>query len=409
MALKEKLAPYRTAILIISGVIFGSIAGLIAGDSAVVVKPFGDIFLFILFTLVTPLVLVLITGATAKFADLRKLGKSLGVMMAIFVAFGVVAAFVMIVCVRVYAPATGFTAALPALEGVRQFSPDMLVGIFFVPDFVDILSRGHILPAIVFALMLGVSLSMVGEKAKPVVDFLSGLSDALVKFIGLVMWYAPIGIGCYFAYLVGTLGPQLLGDFARAMVLCWTVMPVWWVVAYSVAALLSGGWLIFRRWWRYIPPAAATAFGTCSSCASIPVNLEAAKNMGVPEYIRDLYIPIGATVHMDGACLSTILKIAFLCQLCAVPFFTPGMLAMSVFVAVVSAIAFTGVPGGGFIGEMMIVTLFGFPAEGLPLIVAIGTLNDPVSTLCCSTGDTGTALLGARVMEGKNWWLKGLE
>jgi Na+/H+-dicarboxylate symporters len=405
----KKMRPYRLAIFILIGAAIGSIGGAIFGPKAVLVKPLGDIFLYLMFTIVVPIVLILVTSAVASIADLRKLGKLLGVMIGIFIGLGVVASLVMLAGVTIYPPAAGVSMELPSAPEIKPFSTmDMVIEAFFVPDFVDIFSKGHILPAIIFCILLGIAISMVGERAKPIVDLLSRLSDVMIKLVGIIMWYAPIGIGAYFAYLVGDFGPSLLGSYARSMALFYPLTFVYWVIIYSITAWFSGGNVPFKRWWKNIPLPAVTAFGTCSSTATIPVNLDAAKKIGIPKYIRELFLPIGAAIHMDGSCLSGILKIAFAFGLLSIPF-TPSGIGIAILVAVLSGVVLSGIPMGGYLGAMLIVSVYGFPPEILPLIMMIGTLVDPLATMVNATGDTNAGMIAARVLEGKNWYAKAID
>lgn len=409
--MKVQFKNYRLLIFILIGVVIGIVAGLIAGPKASVVAPLGDVFIYILFTLVTPLAFILVTGSIASLADMRKLGKTLGLMLGIYVVTGIIASLLMILACWVYPPSAGFSVSLKEFgdvpEAITKFTPDMLVKIFFVPDFVQILSRNHILPLIIFCILIGIGISLTGERGKPIADFLSRLSDVMIKVVEIIMWYAPIGIGCYFAALVGQWGGGLITSAIRYFILAFSVGIIYWVVGYSALAFISGGKEGFKRWWRYIPLPAVTALGTSSSVATIPFELDAARRIGVPKYIRDLCITIGSTIHMDGACLATILKIAFLCGIFGYPFFTLNTLTMSVLLAVCAAVAFSGIPGGGNIGQIMIISIFGFPPEALPLIVALGALTDPLDTAINSTGDTLASMLCARILEGKNWRLKG--
>ena len=405
----KKMRPYRLAIFILLGAAIGSIGGAIFGPKAVLVKPLGDIFLYLMFTIVVPIVLILVTSAVASIADLRKLGKLLGIMIGIFIGLGVVASLVMLAGVTIYPPAAGVSMELPSAPEIKPFSTmDMVIEAFFVPDFVDIFSNGHILPAIIFCILLGIAISMVGERAKPIVDLLSRLSDVMIKLVEIIMWYAPIGIGAYFAYLVGDFGPSLLSSYARSMALFYPLTFVYWVIIYSITAWLSGGNVPLKRWWKNIPLPAVTAFGTCSSTATIPVNLDAAKKIGIPRYIRELFLPIGATIHMDGSCLSGILKIAFAFGLLSIPF-TPSGIGIAILVAVLSGVVLSGIPMGGYLGAMLIVSVYGFPPEILPLIMMIGTLVDPLATMINATGDTNAGMIAARVFEGKNWYAKAID
>lgn len=401
--------PYRLVIFILLGVIIGSIGGSIFGPRAAIVKPLGDIFLYLMFTIVVPIVLILVTSAVANIADLRKLGKLLGIMVCIFVGLSMVASMVMLLGVTIFPPAASVSIELPSAPEIKPFSTaDMIIETFFVQDFVDIFSKSHILPAIIFCMLFGIATSMVGERAKPIIDLLSRLSDIMIKLVEIIMWYAPVGIGCYFAYLVGNFGSSLLGSYTRAVVLYYPLAFAYWIFVYSITAWLSGGYEPFKRWWKNIPLPAVTALGTCSSTATIPVNLDAGRKIGIPKYIRELFLPIGATIHMDGSCLSGVLKIAFAFGVLGIPF-TPRDMGMAIFVALLSGVALSGIPMGGYVGEILIVSVYGFPPEVLPLIIIIATLVDPPATMINATGDTNAAMIAARILEGKEWYAKTIE
>lgn len=148
---------------------------------------------------------------------------------------------------------------------------------------------------------------------------------------------------------------------------------------------------------------AITAFATQSSVATIPVNKQSCNRIGVPEDISDIVLPLGATMHMDGSVLSSILKIAFLYGIFQMPFTGIQTYAMSIVVAILSAFVLSGAPGGGLVGEMLIVSLFRFPQEAFPIIATIGFLVDPPATMLNSSGDTIASMVVARLTEGKNW------
>ncbi|EZP77301.1 H(+):sodium-glutamate symporter [Parageobacillus genomosp. 1] len=158
-----------------------------------------------------------------------------------------------------------------------------------------------------------------------------------------------------------------------------------------------------QRFWKHILSPAATALATGSSVATIPVNLEAAKKVGVPKEIRETVIPIGATIHMDGSCLSAILKIAFLFGIFEQDFSVIGTFLTAIGIAILSGTVMSGVPGGGFIGEMMIVTLYGFPIEALPILSMIVVIVDPPATMVNATGDNVTSMMITRFIKGKRW------
>ena len=180
-------------------------------------------------------------------------------------------------------------------------------------------------------------------------------------------------------------------------------------IMFPLYAYFSAGKLGVKRMWANIFPPALTSFATGSSIATIPVNLEASENIGVSKDVREIVVPIGATMHMDGSVLSAILKISFLFGIFGMEFSGLGTYLTALCVAVLSGVAMSGIPGGGLIGEMLIVSLYGFPPEAFPIIAMIGFLVDPPATMINSSGDTISGMLVARLMEGKGWLEKRLQ
>ena len=222
----------------------------------------------------------------------------------------------------------------------------------------------------------------------------------------MIMKLAPIGLGAYFANLVGEFGPQLIGDYGRTMLVYYPMCLVYAGIFFPAYAYFAGGKLGVKKMLKSIFNPAITAFATQSSVATIPVNMEACREIGVPEDISNIVLPMGATMHMDGSVLSAITKIAFLFGVFHIPYTGVGTYAMSIVVAILSAFVLSGAPGGGLVGEMLIVSLFGFPGEAFPLIATIGFLVDPPATCLNASGDTIASMMIARVVEGKDWLTK---
>lgn len=132
-------------------------------------------------------------------------------------------------------------------------------------------------------------------------------------------------------------------------------------------------------------------------------NLEAAKRIGVPKDIRETVLPLGATIHMDGSCLAAMLKIAFIFGVFNKNFSGLDTYLIAIGICLLSGIVMSGIPGGGFMGELMIVTLYGLPIEALPIISAIGVIVDPPATMINVTGDAVSGMLVSRQLEGKDW------
>ncbi len=395
---------YAFSCLLLFSILIGSGLGIVLKEKAVILKPLGDVFLNLLFTVVIPLVFFSVSSAVASMNDMRRLGKIMGCMTLIFVVTGVIAAVVMIIGVKLYPPAHGVTIAFDQPVNPEKIDlSQQLVKAFTVSDFNELLSKKNMLALIIFSLLVGLATSAVGQKGKLFAQFLLSGSEVMIKVIGYVMLYAPVGLGAYFAYLVGSFGPQLLGAYAKAIALYYPVAIAYFVICFSFYVWLAAGFKGVKVFWSNILPVSLTAWGTGSGLATLPVNLEAATKIGVPEDIKEVVIVVGASVHSDGSCLAAVLKIAFLFGIFGMPLAGWDTLLAVVGVALLCGTVISGIPSGGMLGEMLIITMFGFPIEAMPVITMIGTLVDPPATMVNVVGDTVSGMMTSRVLNGKNW------
>ncbi|MBF0619534.1 MAG: dicarboxylate/amino acid:cation symporter [Candidatus Omnitrophica bacterium] len=398
---------YASLLILAGGILIGALLGVILKERAAVLKPLGDIFLNLLFTAVVPLVFFSISSAIAVMTDGRRLARIMGWMMVFFTLTGLIASGIMIGVVHFFPP---FQGVMPAWPGgapqTAMNTGDAIVRAFTAPDFADILSKKNMLALIVMAILVGIAAARSGEKGKPFVRFLEAGNEVMTRVIGIIMLYAPVGLGAYFAYLVGVFGPQLMGQYVRVVQLYYPVAFLYFGIAFSVYVFWAGGIKGLKAFWTNIPQTALTALATGSSVASIPVNLAAAQKSGVPEDIREVIIPVGATIHMEGSCLAAIVKIAFLFGVFHMPFAGLQTWLTAAVIAVLCGTVISGIPSGGMLGELLIVTLYGFPIEAMPLITMIGTIVDPPATMLNSVGDNVTSMMVARKLNGVHW-MKG--
>ena len=399
---------YKFSILLIGAILIGSLIGIHFGEAAVKLKPLGDLFINGMFMIVVPLVFITISSSIAGMNDMNRLGKIMKNLFLIFVGTGVVAFFYVFVVVKIFPPAAGVAIEMPAAEALKPFQTgDQIVKAITVTDFPELISRKNMLPLIIFSIVFGICVNMIGEKGRVISQGLEALSEVFLKMIGLLMYYAPIGLGAYFAALVGEHGKELLGSYARAIAIYYPLCLVYMFTAFPVYGYIAAGKEGIRALKHVISPA-ITAVATQSSIATLPVNLEACRKIGVPKDIREIVLPIGATAHMDGTVLSSILKISFLFGIFQVPFEGMGTYLSALALSVVGGVVMSGVPGGGLIGEMLIVTMYGFPAEAFPIIATIGYLVDPFATMINASGDTMASMLVTRAVEGKDWIKRNL-
>lgn len=328
-------------------------------------------------------------------------------MLGTFLFTGLVSAIFMYIVVKIFDPAKGIALKMEKPETGEEVSlAAQLVKTFTVSDFVDLFSRGNMLALIVVSILIGFATQSLGEKGKPFAVFLVSGSEVMMKVVSLIMYIAPVGLGAYFATLVGQYGPLLLGSYIRAGATYYVASIIYFILAFTLFAFMAGKTMGVKVFWRNMASPSVTSLATCSSAASIPVNLEATEKMGITKDIRDTTIPLGAALHKDGSVMGGVLKVIFLFGI-----FGSNVSGVTEFALVVATALLVGavmgaIPSGGMIGEMLILSLFGFPPEALPIIAAISTLIDPPATLLNASGDNVAAMMVSRIVEGKNWLKK---
>lgn len=401
---------YRFPVVLLIGIVAGSLIGWFWPQFGRQLKPLGDIFLNLVFSLVVPVVFFSISSAVASMADMKRLGKILGYMLAVFIITGIISSVIMVGAVNVIKPAENTQFPMEeATEQQAQPLAQQVVAAITVDDFTGLLSRKNMLPLILMSIFFGFVVTSFKENGNKLRETLNLLSEIFMKMINCVMYYAPVGLGAYFAYLVADMGPQLLGVYARTMLgLYYPLCVVYFAVGFFIYAYFAAGMTGVKIFFKNILPAAATSLATQSSIATLPVNLESCRKMGVPKDIREIVLPIGATMHMDGSCFAAILKISILYGIFGKSFTGLEVWIPAVLIAIMSGIVMSGIPGGGLIGEMLIMTLYGFPMEAFPIIATVGFLVDPPATMINATGDSVAAMMVARMVEGKDWLVKRL-
>ncbi len=394
--------------ILILSIIIGAVLGMVYKKDAAMFKPLGDVFLNLLFTVIVPLVFFSISSAVAGMQNIRRLGKIMSAMILVFIMTGLIASIIMISGVIIYPPATG--ASVNPGNGVNVEhlkASEQIVKAFTVSDFPELFSKNNMLALIIFSILIGLATSASGDQGKRFAGFLESGSRVMMKLISFIMYYAPVGLCAYFAYLIGVFGPQLLDAYARAMALYYPTAILYFFIAFTLYAFIAAGKTGVRKFWRNIIPPSLIALATGSSMATIPANLQAAENIGTPEDIREVIIPIGATMHMEGSCLAAVLKIAFLFGIFNMSFSGTETILTALGIALLTGVVVSGIPGGGTIGELLIISFYGFPMESLPVIMMIGTLVDAPATMLNAVGDNVSGMLVARMLGGKDWIHQG--
>ena len=413
--MKTFLANYKQTLILLASIIIGAIAGIVFGEKVTVLAPFGDLFLNLLLVIIVPLIFLTITTSIAKISQPKRLGKILGTTVLVFIIMSLVAVLVgMLVTypiklVNIEYSEKIHTALDTTLEATTETDEDMtllsrFLSALTVNDFSKLLSRDNLLAIIVFAILFGIAIKRSGEKGKLALDTLESFMNVIMSLLNIVMYYAPIGLGCYFAVLTGTFGASIAIGYAKTFIVYALVAFAFYFIMYTIYAFIAAGKKGVKAFWKNILPATITSLATCSSAASIPVNIKAARDIGVSDDICETIIPLGTSFHKDGSIIGSVFKVMFLVCIFGTPIYTLGGFMQILLVSLIATLFVAAIPiGGGTISEMMILTMMGYPVYTLPILTIIATIIDPPATLLNVVGDSSASMLAARIIDGKNW------
>ena len=395
--MKKFLKNYKSTLILLGSIIIGTIVGLVFKEKAKVLAPFGDLFLNLLLVIIVPLIFLTITTSIGKMKQPKRIGKILVTILLVFIFTSLVSVGVGIISTKAF-KLVDVKDTEATNEKVNFL--ERTVETITVSDFSKLLTRDNMIALIIFSILFGISINVSKGKGDKLLDVLESANEVVQSFIKVIMYYAPIGLGCYFAALVGTFGGEIASGFGKTFIIYTVVSVLYYFIMYSIYAFMAGGKKGFVSYWRNVLPVTLTSLATCSSAASIPVNTACAKNIGVPEDVADTTIPLGTSFHKDGSIIGSVFKIMFLVYLFNADVSTLKVLG----VALVATLLVTAVPiGGGTISEMLILTMLGFPVSALPILTIIATIIDPPATMLNVVGDTASSMMVARITDGKKW------
>lgn len=411
---------YKSTIVLLASIIIGAIAGIVFKEDAKVVSPLGDLFLNLLLVIVVPLIFLTISTSIAKMKEPKRLGKIMRTIVGVFVftsLIAVIVGFVSTYYIDLVDTADGEaikeSLVLDSNQEVEDVELNLLgrtVEAVSVNDFSKLLSKDNVIAIVIFSIMFGIAMRMAKEKAEPLLKLLISANEVVLKFVNIIMYYAPIGLGCYFAALVGTFGATIAVGYLKTFVLYTVVAILFYFVMYTIYAYMAGRKEGVKAFWKNAIPSTVTSLATCSSAACIPVNVETSKKIGVSDDIAETIIPLGTSFHKDGSIIGSVFKIMFLVCLFGTDVSGFGGIGKVLIVALIANLLITAVPiGGGTISETLIISMMGYPMGALPILTIIAAIIDPPATMLNVVGDASSSMLCARIVDGKDWMKKKKE
>lgn len=409
--MKKIIKNYKGTLILLGMVIIGVICGLVFKEKAQVVKPLGDLFLNLLLVIIVPLIFFTITSSISKMNEKKRLSKILTSTIIIFLITSIIAVlfgFLTTSFTNLVNP--NDTDAIKEVfdntvkEDIELNILERTVNVLSTNSFAGLLSTNNLIALIVMSVLFGLAINKAGAKGRKIAELFDSFSEVMYKLVEIIMYYAPIGLGCYFASLIGTLGSTIAIGFLKTFVIYTIVCLVFMALFYTLYAFIAAGKKGVKAFWKNIIPSALTSLGTCSSAASVPVNIECTKKIGVPTDIAETTVSLGTSFHKDGSCIGSVFKIMFLVSLFGTSLSTFGDISKVLGIALLATLLVTAVPiGGGTISEMLILTMMNYNVAALPILTIIATIIDAPATLLNVVGDSASAMLVARTVEGKKW------
>ncbi|SNB47122.1 dicarboxylate/amino acid:cation symporter [Geobacter sp. DSM 9736] len=399
------LKTYGFSLLLILSIVTGLLLGSYFPETARAIRPLGDLFLNLLFMIIVPLVFFTVSSSIASSASTHRLSRVSWNMLLVFLSTSVVAAVTSLGFMLLVHPTPGAGIHLehPPAQEIPSFLAQV-VKAFTASDFPELISRKSMLPLIVFSVGVGLATLSRKEAGVPFAGFLASGAQVFTRLIDYVMYVAPVGLLAWFAATVVDTGDALASAYFKVFVVYYTFSALYFIGGFSLYAFAAGRFAAVRRFWAHMLNPSLTSLGTCSSMATMPVNLEAAPKMGVPQDVSNVVVPVGAALHKDGSVIGGVLKVLFAMSLFGQALTFERMIVV-IGVSILVGVVVGAIPSGGMMGEMLILSVFGFPPETLPLLAAISVIIDPVATLLNATGDNVAAMLVTRLTTGNVWRL----
>ena len=396
--MKKVWKNYKNSIFLIISIIIGTIIGIIFKEKTNKIKALGDLFINMLTCIVIPIVFLNITISIGKMNKPKRIGKVFITTFIVFLATSIISALLGIIASNITPLITGTKIISETTTPEKINFLDNFANTLTVSNFNELLSVNNMIALILASIIFGIALNKTKETKT--LELLESLNNIVQKIVNIIMLYAPIGIGAYFAVLVGNFGGNITSGYIKTFIIYLIVSIFIYFIIYGFYAYIAGGKEGIKRYFKYIITPTITALSTCSSAASIPSNTEAAQNIGVPSDIASAVIPLVTNFHKDGSIIGNAFKIMFLVYLFNLDItFTKVLL-----VALLSTLLITALPiGGGTIAEMFIISILGAPISALPMLTIIATIIDAPATVLNVVGDSASSMLVTYLLEGKNW------
>ncbi len=395
---KSMNLPTKMAIGLVLGLIVGAICSSMKIDASFF-QPIGQLFISLVRMLVVPLVFFTLVAGAASIADITKLGRVALKTVLYYLFTTGIAITIGLLIANFVQPGAGLT--IPA-EGMsyKEVTPPTLISVLLniVPiNPVDALAKGNMLQIIFFAIMLGVSLTYLGDSAKTLTKNIEIMADAMIRMTNLVMVYAPIGVFGLMAFTVSKHGIAVLLPLGKLILVMYIASILHVLITYIPCIKFSG--VSLSTFFKEIISPLMIAFTTCSSAAALSSNLQSVQKIGASKTVSTFSIPLGNTINMDGAAIYMGVAAVFAAEIYGIPLPLDKQLTI-VLLAMLASIGSMGVPGAALVMITMVFTQVGIPLEAIALVAGVDRIMDMARTSINVLGDATAAIFVSK-LEGE--------
>lgn len=376
------LKNYKGTIAMIAGVMAGAAVGALWPSAAHFVKPVGDIFLNLLFALVVPMVFFSISLAFFRMKARKQIGSVLLRTLLSFAVIWLCCGLLSYLSTLLVNPLGDFALGQGAeLKSGSAGGGNALTEALSVSDFPQLFSKFHLLPLIIFSALIGLGAACASEKGERAASFFDSGNEVVIKTMKVLMYAAPLGLGCYFADTIAVIGSGLLEGYLRILIIYCVLAAILLFIVFPLIVRLARGRENVKSFFTHIIPPTVTSLATASSSVAMPGNIEAAENMGIDRSVAQSVVPLATNLLKGGSVALDVIKVVFLMTLCGQA--TNGLLPAAGItgIAILSALVSGAVTNGGVTGELLICTLLGVRPEMAGIIMIIGTIADIPATL----------------------------
>ncbi len=394
---------------VLAAIVLGALIGHfwpVFGES---LKPLGDAFIKLVKMIIAPVIFLTVATGIAHLRDLGRLGKVVGKAFAYFLTFSTLALVVGLIVANVVRPGAGMNIDPATLDAgavatyAAKAHDTSLTGFLMniIPDTVaGAFVGGEILQVLFFAILFGVSLAIIGDRAQPVITVLESLSEAFFKLVAILMKAAPIGAFGAFAFTIGKYGIESVINLAALVATFYATSALFVVVVLGLVARFNG-FSIFKLI-RYLKEELLLVLGTSSSEAALPSLIEKMGRAGCDKSVVGLVVPTGYSFNLDGTNIYMTLAALFIAQACGVEL-SLGQQVLLLAVAMLSSKGAAGVTGAGFITlAATLAVVPSVPVAGMALILGVDRFMSECRALTNFIGNAVATIVVAK-------WEKGLD